>query len=78
MADTALAYERVVVEGEGLTLSKLIWRRFKVWKPGMVERILHRQGELAEFIYLPVGAVVEIPIDPPAQKRERPVIQLWD
>jgi phage tail protein X len=78
MADTAIAYERVVVEGEGLTLSQLIWRRFKVWKPGMVERILDRQGDLAEFIYLPVGAVVEIPIDPPTPQRRRAVIQLWD
>jgi phage tail protein X len=77
MADT-IAYERVVVEGEGITLSKLIWRRFRTWKPGMVERILDRQGELAESIYLPLGAVVEIPIDPPAASRQRPVVSLWD
>lgn len=78
MADTSLAYERVVVSGEGITLSRLIWRRFRVWKPGMVERILDRQGELAEFVILPVGAVVEIPIDPPKQQAERDVISLWD
>ncbi|MFN3892012.1 MAG: phage tail protein [Beijerinckiaceae bacterium] len=78
MADAAIAYERVVVSGEGITLSQLIWRKFRVWKPGMVERILDRQGELAEFIYLPVGSVVEIPIDPPTPRREMSVISLWD
>lgn len=74
-----IAYERVVVQGEGITLSKLIWRRFKTWKPGMVERILDRQGELAEHVILPLGAVVEIPIDTPATRtQQRPVISLWD
>lgn len=78
MADTALVYERVVVTGEGITLSALIWRRFREHKPGLVERILDRQGELAVGPILPVGAVVEIPIDPPATRGFRKLITLWD
>jgi phage tail protein X len=78
MADAAIAYERVVVQGEGLTLSLLIWRRFQTHKPGMVERILERQGNLASSPILPVGAVVEIPIDPPATRSRRPLVTLWD
>jgi phage tail protein X len=78
MADTPLAYERVVVEGEGITLSLLIWRRFREQKSGMVERILDRQGELSASVILPVGAVVEIPIDPPATRTTRKLITLWD
>lgn len=78
--ETAIAYEKVVVSADEMTLSKIVWRRFGVWKPGLVERILDRQGELAETIYLPIGAVVEIPIDPPSlgPSTERQVIQLWD
>jgi hypothetical protein len=74
-----VVYESVTIKGDGITLSLLIWRKFKRPMVGIVERILDRQGELAGKVYLDVGDVVQIPIDAPRNVSTRPpVIKLWD
>ncbi len=55
--------ERITIEGDEITASLLVWRRFHKPMPGIVEAIYARNRELAEHgPYLPVGTVVEIPI----------------
>ncbi|KAB0269076.1 tail protein X [Microvirga brassicacearum] len=72
--------ETYTVATEGLTLSGMVWRRFKKPMFGMVERILAMNQNLASVgPYLPVGTKVSIPIDPPSTDvLSRPVVQLWD
>lgn len=74
-------YETYTVETEGLTLSTMVWRRFRRPMFGMVERILELNYNLAEKgIFLPIGTKVTIPIDAPTAGQVRVVetIQLWD
>ncbi|MBN9444393.1 tail protein X [Bosea sp. (in: a-proteobacteria)] len=74
-------YETYTVESEGLTVSLLVWRRFRQPMFGMVERILEINYGLAEKgIFLPVGTQVMIPVDPPTERAVNalPAIQLWD
>jgi hypothetical protein len=74
----ATSYEELTVKGEGLTLSLLIWRRFKRPMIGLVERILAEQGHLSKQ-FLDVGDVVLIPIDTPdAAPRKIATVSLWD
>jgi len=70
-------YEKVVIEGEGVTLSLLLWRRFKRPTFGLIERILDRQGNLSRE-FLQRGDIVYIPIDVPETQKRAKVIQLWD
>lgn len=76
-------FETYTVAVDGLTLSRMVWRRFKRPMFGMVERILDLNRNLSEKpAVLPIGTVVVIPIDPPPTKSARvktqTVIQLWD
>lgn len=72
--------EVITVEGEGITLALLVWRRFKKQATGYVERVLSINPGLADLgIFIPVGTKVIFPIDAPENKtRERNVVQLWD
>jgi hypothetical protein len=75
----ATGYDTVVIKGDNITLSLLVWRRFKRPMPGLVGRILARQGNLASKVYLDVGDVVEIPIDAPTPNQAKiPIRKLWD
>lgn len=62
-----LPYEMVVVKGEGITPSLLVWRRYKRKANGIVEQLLEMNPELpallADSPFLPVGHIVKIPID---------------
>lgn len=70
--------ERVTIEGDGITVPLVVWRRFRRPMPGLVEEIYARNRELAETgPYLPVGTVFDMPI-PTARKTERlDPIRLW-
>lgn len=77
MTDTI---ERITVAGDGITLSLLVWRRFRQPMPGLVERILalpENRGLAALEPHIPVGTVVTIPIDAPRQSGERTTVRLW-
>lgn len=70
--------ETVTVEGDELTLSLIVWRRFKKPMPGLLEQILDANPGLADLgSFLPLGTIFEMPV-PVLQ--ENPVldpIRLW-
>lgn len=74
------AIEEIRVEGDAITLSLLVWRRFKTRTPGLVERALDLNPGLADKgVVIPVGTVVRIPVDAPDKPPEqRQVVRLWD
>ena len=70
--------ETVTVEGDFLTVSLLVWRRFKRPMPGLVEQILDINPGLANLgHYLPVGTVLSMPIPQPRKKTLLAPIKLW-
>lgn len=77
MAD-AVSIEKIVIEAEGMTLSRLIWRRFRTRKNGYLERVLAINPGVAKSPYLPVGTVVSLPIGEDAEKPKRAeAVRLW-
>lgn len=70
--------ETVTIMGEAITASLLVWRRFKRAMPGTVERLYEINPGLArQGPYLPLGAVVKIPIPPPAASQDVAPVRLW-
>lgn len=72
--------ESLTVNGEGVTLDQLVWRKFHRPIPGLVEQVLGLNPGLAQLgPYLPVGTRVVLPIlQEASQPVTREVIQLWD
>ena len=72
-------YETYVVADDELPLDLLVWRRFRKRTPGLVERILKLNHDLADLgQFLPVGTTVVIPIDAPDNSPARkPAVRLW-
>lgn len=70
--------ETVQVMSETLTASLLVWRRFHRPMPGTVERLYEINPGLAAMgPILPLGAMVKIPIPPPAASRDVTPVRLW-
>lgn len=73
--------ETYVIESQGVTVSRLIWNRFRKPMPGLVDRVYDMNRGLAALpVELPVGTTVMIPIDTPRPSvgtRRKPV-SLWD
>ena len=68
--------ELVVVESEGLNVSKIIWRRFRRPMGGLLARVLRENPHLVEVgPGLPRGTRFELPI-PSEDVPVRPVIRL--
>lgn len=61
-------YETVTIAGDGITADLLVWRRYRVRAPGILEALLDANPHLAaihrETPFIPVGTEVRIPIDP--------------
>jgi phage tail protein X len=58
--------ERVTVEGDGLTISLIVWRRFHGAMPGLVERIYAMNpGLAAHGPTLPLGTSVVLLVPAP-------------
>lgn len=71
-------YERITVMGEDLTVSLIVWRRFRTPMPGLVERTLDNNPGLADLgHYLPLGTVFLLPIPAPRQPSVLPALKLW-
>lgn len=72
--------ETIVVRGDNLTLSLLVWRRFRRKPQGYVERVLDMNPGLAELgPILPPGTEVVFPIEvAETRPAERKVVRLWD
>jgi phage tail protein X len=70
--------ETVIVEGEGLTVSLIVWRRFHRPMPGLVEQIYDLNPGLADLGQtLPVGTRFEMPIPIPRAQQVLDPIRLW-
>jgi phage tail protein X len=73
-------FEPVIVQGEGLTVSLIVWRRFRRPMPGVVEAILTATPGLADLGHvLPLGTRFSIPV-PQEQTEIQDVLEpivLW-
>jgi phage tail protein X len=75
MTDTA---ERVTIEGDGLTVSLIVWRRFRQPMPGLVEQIYRLNPGLADLgETLPVGTSFLLPIPAVEPEQALEPIRLW-
>lgn len=74
-----MSYETVVVRAQGLSISQLIWRRYKRRPPGVLEEILDvNRGISALPVHLPVGTVIKLPIVAADTEQDDEAIALWD
>lgn len=70
--------EPVTVEGEFITVSLVVWRRFKRPMPGLLEQILDLNPGLAALgPYLPVGTRFDMPVPTPREPALLAPISLW-
>jgi phage tail protein X len=70
--------QTVTVEGDALTVSLIVWRRFKRPMPGLVEAILDTNPDLADLgPVLPLGTVFEMPVPVPQENQVLDPIRLW-
>lgn len=71
--------ETITVRREGMTLSRLIWGRFKKQVPGMVENVLSINPGLAALgPFLPVGTAIKVPIPAPRNDNtDITPVRLW-
>lgn len=72
--------ETIKIESVGLTLSLLVWRKFKKPNPGFIERVLALNPGLAALgPALPPGLSILFPVDQaPASNFPAVIVQLWD
>lgn len=61
------SFDYVTVQGDGITVDLLVWRRYKRPALGVVELLLDLNPHLAKLHkvspFLPIGTQVRIPID---------------
>ena len=70
--------ETVTVEGDALTVSLIVWRRFHRPMPGLVEQIYDMNPGLADLGQtLPVGTRFEMLIPIPRAQQVLDPIRLW-
>ena len=70
--------QTVTVEGDALTVSLIVWRRFKRPMPGLVEAILDANPGLADLgPILPLGTVFEMPVPIAQDHLVLDPIRLW-
>jgi phage tail protein X len=70
--------ENVTIEGEGLSVSLTVWRRFHRPMPGLVEQIYDLNPGLADLGQtLPVGTRFVMPIPIPRAQQVLDPIRLW-
>jgi phage tail protein X len=70
--------EPVTVEGEFITVSLIVWRRFRRPLPGLVEQTYDMNPGLGELgAFLPVGATFDMPVPTPREPAILDPIRLW-
>lgn len=75
-----MATETIIIRDDQATVDLILYRRFKRPMPGLFERVLDLNRDVAEFgPFLPVGFALVIPIDAPnGTPAETPAVRLWD
>lgn len=75
-------FETIVVRGDEITVDLLLWRRFRRYDLGLVERVLHMNPGIADgTVFLPIGFAVKIPLDAPnavATAASKQAVKLYD
>ena len=70
--------EPVTVQGEFITVSLIVWRRFRRPLPGLVEQTYDMNPGLGELgAFLPVGATFDMPVPTPREPAILDPIRLW-
>jgi len=71
--------EDITVTREGLTLSSVLWARYKRLPDGLAEACLDLNHGLAANVIIPVGTVIKVPVEmvSASSTPEREVIRLW-
>ena len=70
--------ELVTVQGDFVTVSLIVWRRFKRPMPGLVEQIHDMNPGLADMgAFLPVGTTLTMPVPVPREPAILDPIRLW-
>ena len=70
--------ETITVEGDGLTVPLIVWRRFLRPMPGLVEKVYHINPGLADLgPILPVGVKFKLPILILQNQDFKEPIRLW-
>jgi phage tail protein X len=70
--------ETITVAGDDVSVSLIVWRRFKRPMPGLVEMIYDTNPGLADLgHFLPVGTVFALPIPTPREPVILEPIKLW-
>lgn len=79
-----VGYDLITVEAEYITVDLIVWRRYRIMAPGVVEATLDANPHLsllhATSPFLPIGTQVRIPIDPAILKgapQPKTSIKLW-
>lgn len=61
-------FELLTINGDNITADLIVWRRYRMRAPGIVEIMLDQNPQLAPIHkrgpFIPPGTVVQIPIDP--------------
>ena len=73
--------ETYTIEAQGITVSRLVWRRFRRPMPGVIEKVYDLNRGLADLpSELPVGTTLVIPVETTGQSpvAEAEPVQLWD
>lgn len=78
-------YDLITIQGEGITADLLVWRRYRIPAPGILEAMLDRNPQLARIHrtspFIPVGTQIRIPIDRDilkGQPQPKSTIVLWN
>lgn len=67
------------VTSDGVTVSKMVWRRFRLPAQGVVEAILNANPGLADLGQtIPLNHSVVFPLDTDQPDARRDVYKLWD
>ncbi len=78
------SYDLVTISGDYITVDLIVWRRYRVRAPGIVEAMLDCNPHLAllhkQSPFIPTGTQIRIPIDPDIlanAPKPKKTIQLW-
>lgn len=69
--------EKVMIEG--LTLSAVIWKKFRRQPDGFIEKVIAMNIGVTDFETISVGTEITFPIEEiAAVQRDTKIVRLWD